>query len=170
MRLVWRTLNSFFPITFSRKRVGQIILFRCLLYLIYLITHSLYQYKPHVFPKIKVFTMWTPLKSILRRSKLWWKKPPGTPLLCLLLKQSENKTSNRDGFFNSSLLLLNTDRRVETKLILLKYSIKPFLCRKGWGVFNVPGARNEYNALNPHCLNSIYASEGRRHIAEIFIV
>ena len=25
----------------------------------------------------------------------------------------------------------------------------------------MPGARNEYNALNPHCLNSIYASEGR---------
>ena len=36
-----------------------------------------------------------------------------------------------------------------------------FFCREGWGVFNVPGARNEYNALNPHCLNSIYASEGR---------
>ena len=48
---------------------------------------------------------------------------------------------------------------METKLILLKHS--NLFCREGWGGFNVPGARNEYNALKPHCLNSIYASEGR---------
>ena len=82
----------FFHKLFQERGVGH--LFCNLFYLIYLIVHSLYQSKPHVFPKIKVFTMWTPLKSILRRRKLWWKKPPGTPLLCLLLKQSENKTLN----------------------------------------------------------------------------
>ena len=52
-----------------------------------------------------------------------------------------------------------SSNKVKTKLISLKHS--NLFCREGWGGFNVPGARNEYNALNPHCLNSIYASEGR---------